>query len=407
MIIRSNSIILAIDSSPAFVASGIFGGYKYDFYPLSFVQNVSFDIPNTRSRMKQVSSQSFAYDSNQFSPIINLSFDYIFSTDFLNDNFLGLYFTPYETFQPILKNINNFSSNIYFLLSDDFPNDLIYKIKNQGNLNGLDCWSFGNCRLKNYSSNLTVGSLPQVSISLEALNMQLQKISDNIVSCPAINVAVGNQSGIANVLVNNVNFLSNLNDLNTSDISGQQILPTYDARIFKLNNSNIQSPSIAIAPYNNSAITNLNFSIDIDRENSYGFGSDYPYDSKIKFPLLGTLDIEATAWSLHTGDGSLTGLMTRESGYNLEISAYGTVNTKTLAISGARLQSHSYSLDLQNNLTAKFSFSFQANESQGIFQKWTQNINPTSGQLFTDDILALMSSNGSGLKSSDGYFFQN
>lgn len=407
MIIKSNSIILAADSSPAFVNSGVYSNNKNNIYPLSFVQNLSFDIPNSRARMKQVSSQNFAYDSLQFSPVISLSFDFISSQEFLNENFLGLFFAPTESYTSVLNRANEFSCNLYFIISDDHPYDLIYKIKNQGNLNGFNSWSFGNCVLKNYATSLTAGSLPQTSVTLEAVNTQMQIISNDSINCPAINLAVGNQQNIANIKINNSDFISNLSELNTS-LTGQPILPTYNARVFDLSNTNIESPSIIIESGNNSAITALNFSIDFDRENSYGFGSDYVYDSKIKFPLLGTLDIEAVAFGLTSGsDGSLTGLMTTESGYIVDISASGLVNSNDIRISGAKLQSHSYTLDLTNNLTAKFSFSFQANETQGLLQKWQQNINLSSGQLFTFDSLGIKSSDGSGIKSSDDYYFQS
>ena len=89
MVIKSNSIILAADSSPAFVTSGLFSVNKKNIYPLSFVQNLSFDIPNSRARMKQVSSQNFAYDSLQFSPVISLSFDFISSHAISDSSFAG------------------------------------------------------------------------------------------------------------------------------------------------------------------------------------------------------------------------------------------------------------------------------------------------------------------------------
>ncbi len=405
MIIRSNSIILACDASPAFVPSGNFSPFKKDLYPLSFIQNLSFDVANVRSRMKQISSADFAFDAVQFSPIISVNFDFISSTAFLNENFLGLYFKPSSNFASIFQKINDFSHNLYFLLSDDYPNDLIYKIQKNGNLNGLTSWSFGNCFIKNYSLNLSAGSLPTTSITIDAMNMQMNTVANNIINCPAINLGSGNQSGIANVQINNTNFISNLNNLNTS-ATGQPILPTFDAKFFTLSNDNIQYPSIEISPYNKSVVTSLNLSIDIERENSYGFGSDYIYDNRIKFPLLGTLDVEATAFGLNTGDGSLSGAMSKESGYRVEFSTSDSVNTKTTVISGARLQNNSYSIDYSSNLTSKFSFSFQCNRNQGIMHKWTQNINPSSGQLFTEDIFGLLSSDGNGFKSSDDYYFQ-
>lgn len=406
MVIKSNSIILATDLSPAFQVTNDAFPYKRYLYPLSFIDNLSFDVANTRARMKQVSSQNFAYDSLQFSPIINLSFDYISSSEFFNESFFGIIFEANESYQSVLKRTNDFSFNLYCILSDDHPYDLIYKIKNQGNLNGLNSWSFGNCVVKNYTMNLAASSLPKISVSLEAVNTQLQTISNDTINCPAINLSVGNQDNIANLKIDNTNFLRHLDTLTTA-ITGQPILPTYDSRIFTLSNSNIESPSIIISPYNNSAITSLNLSIDFDRENSYGFESNYIYDSKIKYPLLGTMDIEATAFGLYSGTNSLTGLMTSESGYDIELTSSGQVNSKTISIRNAKLQSHSYSIDYANNLTTKISFSFEANELNGLVCKWQQNINPSSGQLFTSNLFRVISSDNNEIKTSDNYYFSS
>lgn len=405
MIIKSNSIILATDSSPAFVEAKSGLPYKTKLYPLSFVNNLTFDIPNTRARMKQLSSQDFAYDSLQFAPVINLSFDYTSSVEFLNEAFFGIIFGANEFNQSVLKSTNDFSTNLYFILSDDHPFDLIYKIKQVGNLNNLNCWSFGNCRVKSYSMRMAAGSLPSTSISFEALNTQMQTISNNLINCPAINTSVGNQNNIANVKVDNSDFLRALDTLNTS-ISGQPILPTFDSK-FTLSNTNIQSPSIVISPHSDSAITAINLSVEFERENSYGFESNYIYDSKIKYPLLGTVDIEAVAFGLYSGTNSLTGIMTTESGYDLAINSSGTINSKTITLKNSKLQSHSYSIDYASNLTAKFSFSFQANENNGLVCQWTQNINPSSGQLFTKDLLRIISSDGKEIRTSDNYYFSS
>lgn len=354
MIIKSNSILLAVDSSPAFQE-----GVRTELFPIALVNNLSFDVQHNRARAKQIGNADFAFDALQFSPTIELSFDYIPSETFINENALGLKFVTGASLTPCFSGANDFSCNLYFLVSDLFGEDLIYRIKNNENLNGLSYIGFGNCVLNGYSLKLTAGQLPQTSLQMGAVNMIMDTISADTLQCPAINLAVGNQDNLSTFSIDNSYFLSGLSGLNT-DGTGMPVLNTYST--FEISGQNLECPSIKISPQENSAITSLELSVSVDRENSFGFGSDFVYERAIQYPILGTLAVQATSLDLSTGNGNLTGTMSNESGYALNLS----FSNHQLNVPNAKLQNHSYNIDYGSLFGANFNFSFICNESGGF-----------------------------------------
>lgn len=401
MIIRSNSIILASDLSPAFFPQNDFAQYKKGFFPLAIVNNLSFDVQNTRSRSKQVGSQFFAQEALQYSPVVNLSFDYISSLSFENENLLNFFFRANEFFESNFKNTNSYAANLYFLVSDLEHYDFINRIVSKGNLNGVDAICFGNCYLNSYSLSLPSVGLPVSKVQMQAVNMEMKRISGNTLVVPAVNLAVGNQESGCPLLLETGSFIQNLQRLNTAT-GNHPILPTKNSTYFQISTENLQVPSTAFAPFSNCAIDSLELSFGIDRENSYGFGSDFIYDSKIKFPILGSLNVNLVNLNFNTGEGTLTGVMKNESGYNLEMTFSG-VNSpaKTLKINNAKLNSHSYSIDYSNYLTSSFSFDFQCNEATGVSSKWSY-VESLSGALFSNETQRLLDVNGSGLFAHAG-----
>jgi len=400
MIIKSNSIILATDLSPAFMPVSAFASYKKGLYPLAIVNSLSFNVQNSRIQKKQLSSQSLSVNALQYSPTVDVSFNYTSSLAFENENFLGIYFRAYEDYTSSFLKANDHSCNLYFIISDLYSNDLIKHIETRGGLNGLTAIAFGNCSLTNYSLSLQATDLPSVSAQMQAVNMTMSTISSSLISTPAINLSVGDQIGAAQLSINNPLFIEHLQRLNTQ--SGNfPILPTRDSLYFQITNQNLQVPSVKISPSEDSAITSLELSFGIERENSYGFGSDFIYDSKIKYPILGNLNLSATSLNLHTGDGSLTGSMRSEQDYTLELMFSGVnENSKFIKINNAKLESHSYEMDYAGVLSTQYAFNFECNEATGMAVKWGQGPVGSTGVLFSSENLQLRSFDGSGLSYS-------
>jgi hypothetical protein len=403
MIIKSNSIILATDLSPAFMPVSAFASYKKGLYPLAIVNSLSFNVQNSRIQKRQLSSQSLSINALQYSPTVDVSFNYTSSLAFENENFLGIYFRANEDYSSSFLNANDHSCNLYFIISDLYSSDLIKHIQTRGNLNGLTTIAFGNCSLANYSLSLQANDLPSVSAQMQAVNMEMKTISSSAdplfsaISTPAINLAAGDQVGGSQLLIDNNLFIEHLQRLNTQ--SGNfPILPTRDSLYFQITNQNLQVPSVKISPSEDSAINSLELSFGIERENSYGFGSNFIYDSKIKYPILGNLSLSATSLNLHTGDGSLTGSMRSEQDYSLELMFSGVnENSKFIKINNAKLDSHSYEMDYAGTLSAQYAFNFECNEATGMAVKWGQGPVGSTGVLFSSENLQLRSFDGSGL----------
>jgi hypothetical protein len=397
MIIKSNSIILATDLSPAFMPVSAFASYKKGLYPLAIVNSLSFNVQNSRIQKKQLSSQSLSINALQYSPTVDVSFNYTSSLAFENENFLGIYFKAYEDYTSSFLNANDHSCNLYFIISDLYASDLIKHIQTRENLNGLTAIAFGNCYLTNYSLSLGATDLPSVSAQMQAVNMTMSTISSSLISTPAINLSVGDQVGAAQLPINNTLFIEHLQRLNTQ--SGNfPILPTRDSLYFQITNQNLQVPSVKISPSEDSAINSLELSFGIERENSYGFGSNFIYDSKIKYPILGNLSLSATSLNLHTGDGNLTGSMRSEQDYSLELMFSGVnENSKFVKINNAKLESHSYEMDYAGMFSAQYAFNFECNEATGMAVKWGQVREDPTGIFLSFENLQLRSSDGSGI----------
>ncbi|MFZ9847485.1 MAG: hypothetical protein ACO3EE_04975 [Flavobacteriales bacterium] len=355
MIIKSNSILLAADTGPAFQS-----GLRTELFPIALVNNLSFDVQHARTRAKQIGSADYSFDALQFSPIIQLSFNYIPSSVFVNENYLGLNFQTGTSLTSCLSGANGRDFNLYFLLSDLFGEDLIYRIKQNETLNGLSYIGFGNCALTSYSLSLAAGQLPATSLSVESVNMIMNTVTGDYINCPAVNLAVGNQDNLSGISIDNSYFLSGLSGLNT-DGTGIPVLKTYSSA-FEISGQNLECPSIKLSPQENSALQTLQFSLNLERENSFGFGSDFVYDRKIKYPILGDLSISAVSLDLNTGNGNLTGVMSNESGYALNL----TFDQHQLNFANTKLENHSYNIDYNSFLTAEFNFSFLCNESGGF-----------------------------------------
>jgi len=431
MIIKSNSIILASDLSPAFQESQSFLPYKRGLFPLAFVNNLAFEIQSNRITSKQLSSDDYAVNNISFSPTVAVSFDFTSSKTFQNENLLGIFFKPFGDFASCFGGSNSHACNLYFIISDLFGLDLIQSIKDRGNLNGLEVLSFGNCVLQNYSLSMAPNSLPATSMQMEAVNMEAQTISSNLLSLPAINLSVGNQENITQLEINNDAFISNLESLNTS-VTGLPILPIYDSTVFKIASQNLQTPSIVLAPWEQSAISKIDFSVSVERESSYGFGSNFIYDRKIKFPIVGDLSISAVSLAIHTGESNITGVMKREQPYDLslqfidpeELNYSGKsietlsgladqnysgflTNSKTIKINGAKLNSQSYSINYEGLFGVDLGFSFVCNERTGLSMQWGQRSEKEGGQLFTSDLLRLRSSDGEDIGLNNYLYFKD
>ncbi len=124
---------------------------------------------------------------------------------------------------------------------------------------------------------------------------------------PAINLESGTTGGAATIFLDP----AQVSRIQTGNASG--ILKTW-AATFQPTFDKVQIPNQNLV---NANINRMEISFSIDRENSYGFGSDYVASRDIKYPIQGSISINGTINDYNTGDYS--SLMTNEQTYNVQI----------------------------------------------------------------------------------------
>ncbi len=300
--LKSNSCLLAFDSPSAFCT-----GEKLGLFFTEFLQNVDFNISPPRTQSKQIGSQELGVNSVNFSPDISTNLSYTTRQDFNTDNLLGLLFRPSGLFLSPLSGIRDFSFNSYLFFSNEQSSDLIAQIINNNSFSGVNVIAIGNCYLVNQNTSFAAGQLPRTSCSLISSNIISQTLTGNYMQIPAINLESGTTGGAASIFLDP----GQASRIQTGNSSG--ILKTWEAT-FQPAFDNVQIPNQSLV---SAAINKMEISLTIDRENSYGFGSDHVFSRDIKFPIQGSVSINGVVNDYYSGD--FYSLMNNEQDYTIQI----------------------------------------------------------------------------------------
>lgn len=304
--IKSNSCLLAVDSSPAFTT-----GERLGLYFVDLLQDFEFSVSPPRTQARQIGSQSFGADSINFSPDVLANMSFNTRRDFGIETLLGAVFRPSGIDFPIFSGVRGHSFNAYLFLSDLQSYDLIKQIKDSQSFSGVTAISIGNCYLTELGMNFAVNSIPRNSCSFIASNIVSEVLTGNYMQIPAINLESGTTDGAASIFLNP----HQVERLPTGNITGE-IVNTWSAR-FQPSFENLQIPHNQLANFAETAISSLDITVSIDRENAYGFGSDHVYGRDIKYPIQGSISIAGLVSDYQTG--SFADLMTNEKKYNIQI----------------------------------------------------------------------------------------
>jgi hypothetical protein len=324
---------------------------------LKRVQSSSISISNPVTRSKQIGSSDFAFEKYIQTPTIEVGLDYICS-DNSNELLLGLNATGNEG---ILKNLSSAAQdrNLFFILTDTNSDDAHALTQMVGN----DIFSIGNSFLTNYSLTAEVGSVPKTSVSFSSLNMTFQTYNGtgtNGSALPAINLTNGIKSSETYMLTGASmipeNYLTNqnlkANALKPGDI--ELLLP---------------QPIMGGIRYNGSipaSITSLSIDLPIERRDLLGFGSNYPYDKRIIFPIIGKLSFQGSFDEPVTGDFS--DIFSDENNYDFTFNLKKNDGTTGLRIEilDARVESQSFNLSIGDDLTFSSEFTFKLTQNDGF-----------------------------------------
>lgn len=324
---------------------------------LKRVQSSAISISNPVSRSKQIGSADFAFEKYVTAPEISVDLSY-FISDNSNELILGLNATGNEGF---LKNLSATGQdrNLFFILTDENGEDA----HDLTDMVGNDVFALGNVFLTNYGIQAEVGSIPQASVSFSCLNMVFQSYSGtgtNGSTVPAITLYNGNKSTEKYLLtgynMNPSNYLSNQNVRATALQPGDIVL-------------NMPQTIMGGVRYSGNVpatINSLQISVPIERRDLLGFGSNYPYEKKLLYPIIGTLSFNGTFDEAVTGDFS--NIFSDENNYDFTFGLKKSDGTTGLKIDifDARVESQSFDLSIGSNMTFQSEFSFKIYPEDGM-----------------------------------------
>jgi len=335
---------------------------SYSLKLLKRIQSSSISLPSSIQRGKQIGYSTFGYETrpSYSSPKIDLT--YLLS-DNSNELLLDLVATgnvcAFNNLQYPLRD-----RNLFFFISDEGID--ANSVTQQNQITHKQLVSVGNCFLTDYSVSASVGTIPSARISFSALNTKFDNYStfatgpSTGTTLAAINITGGTATTGAYRLepanFNTVNYLTNQNSRPTGLRPGDIIL-------------SLQQPVLGGARLSGSKLANISsfeINVGLERRDLMGFGSNYPFDKKLMFPLIGSVSMNGLVDDLVTGD--YNALFSTNQNYDMTFSLKDCEgnNSITFGVQEARIESQSTSIDLSNQMEFQAQFSFAIDQNKGM-----------------------------------------
>lgn len=346
-VLKSNNSIIMLTESPAFTTGDV------DGVLMAGVVNSSFGFEVDRQSLKHLGSKSFVVNDPVRQPDVSFEMSYLFSPSMINENFLGI--GSGSESQPVLSGLVDKSYNFCYLHHPTEGYDAINQyLSNSPDFSGFEAVAIGNAYLTNYSVNYSIGQIPVVSTRFAASNIKYEVLTGNSIQSPAINLDSGNNINVGDILF--TGFPDN------PDRSRPLVLKPSD---LELSLQNIQVGGQTLS--GNHFVQTFELSLDLPRVPLYGLGSDYVFDRKLLFPVNTSINISSLVSGFETGE--ISGLLQNEQTYDFEIfftDISGLYSGKFI-INDAVLNTSSYSMAVNGNMSCDFGFSCPSSSDGGIF----------------------------------------
>lgn len=329
----------------------------YSLKLLKRITTSSISISNPVTRQKQIGSADFAFERYIQQPEIQVGLDYYLS-DNSNELLLGL---VADGSSGIFSNfaVSGGDKNLFFLLSDNDGQDADSLTTMIGN----DVISIGNAFLNNYSISAEVGSMPKASISFDCLNMTFQNYNGtgtNGSEVPSINLTNGIKSTekyfLTGANLDLDNYLTNQSSRATALRPGDITME-------------LQQPIMGGIRYSGAvpaSISSVKIDLPIERKDLIGFGSNYPYDKRVMFPLVGKVSFNGIFDEPNTGDFS--NIFYDENNYDFAFNfkKYDGTTGVRYEIQNAKVESQSFDLNIEGQMSFQSEFSFKIFDTDGF-----------------------------------------
>jgi len=329
------------------------GQTGYDLKLLKRVQSSAISISNPVTRARQVGSVDFAFEKYIQQPQISVNLDYLLS-DNSNELLVGLNATGEDGALKFLRDAQR-DRNLFFVLTDEDGSDA----DDLSSMVGNDIFAIGNCFLTNYSASAQVGGIPSASVSFDCLNMTFQTYSENS-QVPAINLTNGIKSTETYFITGSSSDTSNYL---TNQASRPYALRPGDIVM------QLEQPIMGGIRYSGpvpASINSFEVNIPMERKDLLGFGSNYPYDKRIIFPLVGTISFNGIFDEPVTGDFS--NIFTDENEYDFVFNLKNCDGATGIRyeIQKARVESQSFDISVDNYMSFQSQFSFKIFDTDGF-----------------------------------------
>jgi hypothetical protein len=338
----------------------------YSLKLLNRIQTSAISIDSPIVRPKQIGSSDFAFDKYINYPTVKVDLSY-YLTDNSNELLLGFNATGNEG---ILKNLSpsERDRNLFFVFSDQNED-----VNTLTNYTGRDVIGIGNAFITNYSISADVNNIPSANISFDCLNIVYQNYTGYSTTSgpsgprvlkgteiPAIKLSNGIKSTGSYLLApanfTTSNYLTNQN-LKASALTSADIV------------LEIEQPLLGGIRYSGSvyaSISSLQIDIPIERKDLLGFGSNYPYDKKLIFPIVGTVSFDGTFDNQVTGQLNTLFDDANEYAMTFYFKDCEQANQLRIDLLYAKVENQSFNLSIGENMNFSSSFSFRISETDGF-----------------------------------------
>ena len=347
-----------------------FPAYKttpYSSGDLMRVQSMNFSFTHPAKDVKAVGSDVLMQINGESpvlrQPDVNCEISYIFTSG-ENERNIGFHLgSDASILKKYFESTSTDDINIIAVASNSLAHRDLNKISEVNNFSGYNVIGFGNCFLNNYRFNASVGQLPNASLSYSCSNMKFDTyLPDQPPTLPAVNLADGFTLSSEPIKLSINTFDEHMP---TDYIGG--ILPG-DISISITKHAGDYGGAKLESIY--AAIQNIDINVPIGRQDIYSFGSNYVYDRKPQYPLLGSMSTEMILRDV--GTGQTDSFFTQGTRYDILIECKkrspdgSSLNICTFKIDEAQLKSQSYSNSIGDSSSVSSEFSFGVGASGGI-----------------------------------------
>jgi hypothetical protein len=228
-----------------------------------------------------------------------------------------------------------------------------------------DVVGFGNCFVSSYSASFSVGEIPRADIEMQASNIVFWTGMHSGLYTPALDLE-GERTftGLTKLPAPDTGSMSTL------------VLRPQDVSVSFINDTIANGSDEVIGgatSFNNLPVQSASVEMPLAREVIESLGNEIAYAKVLQFPIDVTMSISALMREF--GDGALEYALTGTAGENktnieLDVTNGATSKIKFI-LSGAVLDSQSFSQGLDDNETVELSFSAQiggaSTTDQGLF----------------------------------------